>query len=122
MALTYLIKIDSTDITKLAKYVVGRNQLWSESGRTMSGKLKATRVGIFPKLELEFSYMNREQASLIGTLLKPAQFTVTYWDFISKTYKSGEYYCNNYNMEIYDMHKEIYMPFKVNLIPYEKEA
>lgn len=122
MALSYLIKIEGTDITKLTEFKQGENKLWKDAGRTMSGKLKATLVGRFPKLVCSFTYLNRDQVSAIMGLLKPAQFTVEFWDAEAKTYKTGEYYASDFEVSIHDKEKEIYKPFTVNLIPYDKIA
>lgn len=120
--LTYLIKIEGTDITKLTDFEVGENKLWKNAGRTMAGKLKATLIGNFPKIELSFTYLNRDEISLIRGLLKPAQITVNYWDATTKTYKEGEYYASDYSVGIYEKDRELYKPFKVSLVPYEKET
>lgn len=122
MALTYLIKINDTDISKLTEYKVGDNKLWKDAGRTMSGKLKATLIGIFPKITLSFTYLNASQIATVTNLLKNAQFTVDYWDARSQTYKEGEYYASDYEVAIHDKEKEIYKPFSVNLVPYGKQT
>ena len=120
--LTYLIKIDGTDITKLTDFSVGENKLWKNAGRTMTGKLKATLIGTFPKIELSLTYLNRDEVSLIQGLLKPAQISVNYWHSESKTYKTNNYYASDYMVGIYEKERELYKPFKVNLVPYEKQT
>ncbi len=122
MALAYLIKIDSTDITKLTEYQVGRNKLWTAAGRNMSGDLHSVGIGIFPKLELGFGYLNADEASLIAGLLDNFSFEVEWWDLATQTYKTADYYAADFKIPILDIIRELYKPFKVNLIPYKKLA
>lgn len=122
MAISYLLKINSTDITDLVKYELGRNKLWADSTRAMSGKLKATLIGIFPKIEIETNYLTAGELKTLSTLLDNAQFTLEYWDYKSGGYKTGEYYASDYKVAIHDKEKETFKPFKVSLVPYEKES
>jgi hypothetical protein len=120
MGMTYLVKIGGTELTKLTKYAVERNKLWSDSDRTLSGSLKGTLIGVFPKLLLEFGYLTESELKTIVGLLEPASFNVSWWDSRTGTYKVGVYYAGDYSYPLFDKAKGLYEPFGVNLIPYNK--
>jgi len=120
MALAYQIKINGNDISKLTDYVVGRNKLYASAERNMQGDLKTSFIGIFPKVELGFTYLNRDEMSYITTLLDNASFTLEWWDAQSKSYKTGTFYAADYDTPLFDSNKELYKPFKVRLVAFNK--
>lgn len=120
--MTYLIKIDSTDISSYLKgYTVERNKLWTDADRNLAGDLKATFIGIFPKIKLEFVHTTEAQLKTIMGLLDPASVTVSYWDSASESYNEASYYASDYGVPMFDKTKQLYEGFEVSLIPYKKE-
>lgn len=117
---TYLVKIGSTNLNKLTKFEVERNKLWVDADRNLSGTLKATLIGVFPKLLLEFGYLTEAEVQAVVTLLEPASFNVSWWDSKTNGYKTGSYYAGDYRYPMFDKTKGLYAPFTVNLIPYSK--
>ena len=122
MAITNLLKINSTVISKLAEWEVERNKLWADAGRNMAGDLKATYIGLFPKIVINFGYLTGAELAAVTALLDLPSFTAEYWDVKSRTVKSGLYYSSDYSTPIWDKYKEMYKPFKVSLIPFKKQS
>ena len=72
-----------------AEYVTevkyGYNKLWAEdSGRNLAGTQSGTLIGIFPKLEVSFKKLTREELETIAPILDKATQNVTYYDPIKK--------------------------------------
>lgn len=119
--MTYTIKIGSTDISGYLKgYTVERNKLWTGSDRNMNGDLKATYIGVFPKIGLEFTYLSEANLKTVIGLLDGAVMSVTYWNSVTAGYKTANFYCGDFAYPIFDKSKGMYKPFNVNLISYNK--
>lgn len=72
-----------------AEYVTevkyGYNKLWAEdSGRNLAGAQSGTLIGIFPKLEVSFKKLTREELETIAPILDKATQNVTYYDPVKK--------------------------------------
>ena len=72
-----------------AEYVTevkyGYNKLWAEdSGRNLAGTQSGTLIGIFPKLEVSFKKLTREELETIAPILDRATQNVTYYDPVKK--------------------------------------
>lgn len=122
--MTTLLKIGTTDITSYIRkpkgYKVGRNKLWTGAGRNMAGELKATFIGIFPKVTVDFTYLTETQLGVLTPLLDQASFTLYWWDARSSSLKSGTYYASDYEIPLFDETRDLYEPFSVSLIPFKK--
>ena len=44
-----LLKINGTTVPGIKSYKVGYNHLWKDADRNMSGSVRASLIGIFPK-------------------------------------------------------------------------
>lgn len=121
---TYLVKIGGTDLTSYLKapdgYKVVRNKLWTEAGRNLSGTLRATFIGIFPKIALTFRSLTTTEMKAVVALLDASSFTVNWWDANSQTAKEMTCYAGDFDPSIMHLDKERYEPFSVNLIPFSK--
>ena len=121
MAMTYTIKLGSTDISSyLKEYDVERNKLWTDSDRNLDGTLKATFIGVFPKISLGFTYLTEAQLKTLTGLLEPSVISVVWWDSKSGGYKTSNFYAGDYKFPMYDKGRGLYEPFGVNLISYSK--
>lgn len=120
MSLTNIVKINGTELPSVKKFVVGRNKLWSNADRNMKGDLRATFVGIFPKLKISFAPMSDDDLSTIDTLLDLSFFTVVWWDTRSQSFKSGQYYASDYDNSLLNKTKELWDGFDVDLVPVSK--
>ena len=57
------------------------NKLWAEdSGRNLAGTQSGTLIGIFPKIEMQFRRLTKEEVHEIAPVLDSASQTVQYYD------------------------------------------
>lgn len=117
-----LLKINNTKIPNLVNYKVGRNKLWKDADRNMNGDVRATLIGIFPKLELNIGYCTQDEISTIVTLLDNAYFNVTYFDVRTGGTHTAQYYAGDYTIDLHNKERGLYAPFTVNLIPVSKRG
>lgn len=115
-----LIKINGTVIPAIVNYKVGRNKLWSNADRNMAGDVRATLIGIFPKIELEIGVTNQEQIATLTELLDTDFFEVEYFDVRVQGTTTASYYAGDYAIEILNKEKGLYKPFTVSLVPISK--
>lgn len=115
-----LLKINGVTIPKLVSYKVGRAKLWKESERNMSGDIRATLIGIFPKIQVKIGYTTEEELSTITELLDASFFDVTWFDVRTKAVTTARYYASDYEVELENKKKGLYKPFDVSLVPVSK--
>lgn len=115
-----LVQIDGVTIPHLVSYKVGRAKLWKDSERNMSGDVRATLIGIFPKIQLEIGYTTQEEMSYLTELLDKEFFTVTWFDVRVQETVSAKYYASDYDVELDSKIKGRYKPFSVSLVPVSK--
>ena len=87
----------------------------------MDGDVRATFIGVFPKLELEIGGVLTSQivANLCALLDQP-YFSVTFYDPKTRANRTAQYYASDYTVELIDKYRKLYEPFSVNLIPVSK--
>jgi len=122
IASTILVRIDSTEITPLTSFSIEPNKLWKEANRNMNGDIRATLIGVFPKLSLELGYTTSAQMKSYRALLDQDNMSVQFWDEKADAYKTADYYAGNYKYGVFLKHRGLYEPFTVNLIPISKEV
>jgi hypothetical protein len=115
-----LLKINGVTIPKLVSYKVGRAKLWKESERNMSGDIRATLIGIFPKIQVKIGYTTEEELSAITELLDASFFDVTWFDVRTQSVTTAKYYASDYEVELENKKKGLYKPFDVSLVPVSK--
>lgn len=115
-----LLKIDGTTIPHLVSYKVSRAKLWKDSERNMSGEIRATLIGIFPKIQIEIGYTTEEELKDITALLDKDFFTVEWFDVRVQETHSAQYYAADYDVELDSKSKGRYKPFSVSLVPVKK--
>ena len=93
-----LVKIDGVTIPHIVSYKIGRAKLWKDSERNMSGDVRATLIGIFPKIQIEVGYTTQEEMSKLTALLDKAFFTVTWFDVRIQKTISTQYYASDYDV------------------------
>jgi len=89
------------DYISLGQYLVeakyGFYKLFSSnSGRTLSGNMTGTLVGIFPKLMLQFRPLTKSEMELLTPILDNARQSVKYYDPNKKTTVTMETYTGDY--------------------------
>ena len=116
-----LIKIDGKTIPHIVSYKIGRAKLWKDSERNMSGDVRATLIGIFPKIQLQIGYTTEEELSELTALLDKDFFNVEWFDVRTKEMtEKVKYYASDYDVELDNKLKGRYKPFSVNLVPVKK--
>lgn len=116
-----LIKINNTSIPGLKEYKVGYNKLWKDADRNMNGDVRASLIGIFPKIELVFrDALTENQVNSIIALLDQPYFSVTYYSPKHKANRTAQYYAGDYTVEILDRSRGLFKTFSVSLVPVSK--
>ena len=115
-----LVQIDGSTIPHIVSYKIGRAKLWKDSERNMSGDVRATLIGIFPKIQMEVGYTTQEEMSELTQLLDKDFFTVTWFDVRVQETVSAKYYAGDYDVELDSKSKGRYKPFSVSLVPVSK--
>lgn len=117
-----LIKINGQAVPAIVNYKVGRNKLWKDADRNMNGDVRATLIGIFPKIELNIGVTTQEQMSQIVQLLDNAYFTVEYFDVRVQGTTTASYYASDFTPELLNKHKGLYNQMTVSLVPVSKRV
>lgn len=115
-----LIEIDGNAIPHIVSYKIGRAKLWKDSDRNMSGDVRATLIGIFPKIQLQIGYTTQEEMSELTAILDKDFFTVKWFDVRTEETHEAKYYASDYDVELDNKLKGRYKPFSVNLVPVSK--
>lgn len=115
-----LVEIDGVVIPHIVSYKIGRAKLWKDSERNMSGDVRATLIGIFPKIQMEIGYTTQEEISELTQILDKDFFTVTWFDVRIQNTISTQYYASDYDVELDSKTKGRYKPFSVSLVPVSK--
>lgn len=115
-----LVKIDGVTIPHIVSYKIGRAKLWKDSDRNMSGDVRATLIGIFPKIQMEIGYTTQKEMSELTQILDKDFFTVTWFDVRIQETVSTKYYASDYDVELDNKSKGRYKPFSVSLVPVSK--
>ncbi|MDO4271919.1 MAG: hypothetical protein Q4C83_03000, partial [Candidatus Saccharibacteria bacterium] len=98
-----LLRINNTKIEGLKEYKLGYNKLWKDADRNMNGDVRASLIGIFPKIELSFRPgLNEQQVKQIIGLLDLPYFSVTYFDPKTTSQITAQYYSSDYTVELLD--------------------
>lgn len=116
-----LIKINNTSIPGLKEYKVGFNKLWKDAERNMNGDVRASVIGVFPKIELVFrDALTAAQVRTITELLNQPYFSVTYFNPQTNANVTAQYYAGDYTVDILERSRGLYKSFSVNLVPVSK--
>lgn len=115
-----LITIAGTKIPAIVNYKVGRNKFWKDADRNMNGDVRATLIGIFPKIQLKIGVTTQQEMAMLTQMLDQAYFDVTYFDVRVQGTVTAKYYAGDYEPDLLSKSRGLYQPFEVNLIPVSK--
>lgn len=115
-----LVEISGTTFDHLVTYKIGRSKLWKNADRNMNGDVRATLIGIFPKIKMKINYTTQQEMSRLTQILDQDFFTVTWFDVRVQDVVSTQYYASDYDIELDNKEKGRYKPFEVNLVPVSK--
>ena len=74
----------------------------SKAERNANGTMIIERISEKRKLFLTYAYITESDASTILTQLAPTSYTVTYMDPLTRSMKSGSFYCGDRNIGMLD--------------------
>jgi len=116
-----LLTIEATAIPELTEYEINRAKLWRDADRNMNGDVRATLVGIFPKIQLNINVTTQDRLQAICALLDVSYFAVTYYDpFVGGT-RTANFYAGDYAPKMLSKERGLWDKFSVNLIPVSKQ-
>lgn len=112
-----LLKIGSTDISKLVTYKVSYCKLWSsDTGRSMTGENKGTLIGIFPKIEITVGKMTDTEMASFLALVNKSSANVTYYDTEARRNITASFYFGDVTDEISRQKKMGHKQISVSII------
>ena len=119
-----LLKINGTTVPGIKTYKVGYNHLWKDADRNMSGSVRASLIGIFPKIEVETrEVIDRSEIQAIYTALETnAYFSVTFWDPATDTTKTANYYTADWAVELESKNRGLYKGTTITLVPVDRRS
>jgi len=115
-----LVKINGNVIQGVRQYKIGRSKLWKNAERNMDGDVRATLIGIFPKIQLQTRYMTQDEMTALTQLLDLDYFNVTWFDVRIQNTITTKYYASDYDTDLYSKSRGLYLPMSVNLVPCNK--
>lgn len=117
-----LLKINGATVPGIKSYKVGYNHLWKDADRNMSGSVRATLIGIFPKIEAETrEVLSRSEIQAIYNALEAQPyFTVQFWDPATDQVKTASYYTADWAVEIESKNRGLYKGTKITLVPVDR--
>jgi hypothetical protein len=117
-----LLKIKGQSVPGLTQYKVTYSHLWKDADRNMDGVVCATRIGVYPKLELQIGgkLTSSRVSALCDLVLNDPFFDVEFYDIKTRTLKTAQYYCNDFSPELMERARELFHPFEFHLIPVRK--
>lgn len=116
-----LLTVDGLVIPEIKQYKLTRAKLWKDADRNMNGDVRATLIGIFPKLELTINITDQDRLSALVKKLDQAYFTVSYFDNYDNAVRTAQFYAGDYSPEMMSKTRGLYKEFTVNLIPVSKK-
>ena len=119
-----LLKINSTTVPGIKSYRVEYNHLWKDAERNMSGSVRASLIGIFPKIIVETrEALDRTEVGSIYTALENTPyFSVTFWDPATDTTKTADYYTADWAIEMESKNRGLYKGTKITLVPVDRRS
>lgn len=105
---------------ELSEYTVEYNKLWKDADRNMDGQVRATLIGIFPKIVCKTPPLQRSNAGTLGALLNQPYFNVKFYDTITGSVITAQYYSSDYSTELLQRCGEWYNEVSFSLVPVSK--
>ena len=105
---------------ELSEFGIEYNKLWRDADRNMNGDVRASLIGIFPKIICKTPPLKRSNAANLGNLLNQPYFNVKFFDTLTGTVKTAQYYAGDYSTDLLNRCGEWYSEISFNLIPVSK--
>lgn len=117
-----LLKIGNTNISNISEYEVQYNKLWKDADRNMNGDVRATLIGIFPKIICKTTVQERSLVATLGNLLNQPYFSVTFYDPLTNTVKTAQYYASDYSTKLKMRQGSLIDEISFSLVPVSKRS
>ena len=119
-----LLKINGTTVPGIKSYKVGYNHLWKDADRNMSGSVRASLIGIFPKIEVTTRDVisRSEMQAIYNALESQPYFSVEFWDPASDSVKTANYYTADGAVELESKNRGLYKGTTITLVPVDRRA
>ena len=117
-----LLKIGTTNISNISEYTVQYNKLWKDADRNMNGDVRATLIGIFPKIVCKTTVQEQSLVATLGALLNQPYFNVTFYDPITNTVKTAQYYASDYSTKLKLRQGSLIDEISFSLVPVSKRS
>ena len=119
-----LLKVNNTTVPGIKTYRVEYNHLWKDAERNMSGSVRASLIGLFPKIICETrEAIDRTEVQAIFTAVESnPYFSVTFWDPATDTTKTADYYVGDWSVELESKNRGLYKQTKITLVPVDRRA
>lgn len=119
-----LLKVNNTNVPGIKTYTVEYNHLWKDAERNMSGSVRASLIGLFPKIICETrEAIDRTEVQAIFTAVESnPYFSVTFWDPATDTTKTADYYVGDWAVELESKNRGLYKQTKITLVPVDRRA
>lgn len=117
-----LLKIGNTNISNISEYEVQYNKLWKDADRNMNGDVRATLIGIFPKLICKTTVQEQSLVATLGNLLNQPYFSVSFYDPLTNTVKTAQYYASDFSTKLRMRQGALIDEISFNLVPVSKRS
>lgn len=102
---------------RLSKYDLQYAKLWADADRNMNGDVRASLIGIFPKLICEVSPKTLSTIQTLAALLNQAYFHVKYFDIQTNTVKTASYYASDFDTTLLQRQGSMIDKVSFSLVP-----
>ena len=117
-----LLTIGTTDISNISSYEVQYNKLWKDADRNMNGDVRATLIGIFPKIVVKTTVQEQSLVATLGALLNQPYFNVTFYDVLTNTTKTAQYYASDFSTKLKMRQGALIDEMSFSLVPVSKRS
>nr|DAY24907.1 MAG TPA: hypothetical protein [Caudoviricetes sp.] len=118
-----LLRINGTAIDKLVDYEIEWAKLWKDADRNMEGEVRATLIGLFPKIKCKTrNAIPRDEVATLGNLLNLPFLNVEYYDPLKNSVVSAKYYSSDFSTKLQERTRELFYEVSFNLIPISRRA
>lgn len=114
------LNIDNTNISDLVDYEVEPNKLWKDAERNMNGDVRASLIGVFPKIYCKTTTADRAKIAMIANLLVKPNLIVKFYNPMSNSIETARYYAGDFKMSVFERKRGLFKPMTFNLIPISK--
>lgn len=115
-----LLKINGTDISNICEYTVEYNKLWKDADRNMLGEVRASLIGVFPKIKVKTTVQEINKVMTLGTLLNTPYFSVQFFDVLSNSVKTAQYYAGDFSTKLKLRQGSLIDEVSFSLVPVRK--